>query len=601
MSSLKGKRASVVDLMSLPVQPGEGVVREEARFISDRPWAVARFGQQRLKGGWWRLECSGVRDTGSDLRLSSPHDPMIVIPIDESSGMRVKLSTTHAYDIALLTSPWPGETAFEALRLRRLNLIEQAELIVLGARRMLARKYAFRRLLPVLRRLLSSQLQSFNTTALAQPTPKVTYSCHNFNAASAGPLRLHQVGRGDIQVALAPDDTLRAAAVDLVASEFARFPEAQIIYGDVCEGGNIQPRPSWDAELARWHDYVGTPVFFRNAVESSPTQSRDWLRAKLAGAPAGSIHRVPLPLADRPEAIRSILPQVPTPKLDRFPLVSIVLPTKLRLDLLQKCLEGLVHCTDYPNVEVVVVDNGCEDPRFPAVLDEAAKLLDVVRVNDHGDFNFSRLINAGVARSTGEIIVLLNDDVEPIERDWLMRMVETAQAPDSGAVGCRLDFPDGRVQHAGVVLGLRGVCGHIWKYAMPDEAARNPYIIYPSERTAVTGACLAVRRDVFDAVGGLDEAAFPVVFNDIDFCLRLRARGYRTLYRGDARLIHHESQSRGADSQTAEKRARVALETDRFVARWGRAIACDEFGSPAFDPMSESGSVHRSLRNMLGS
>jgi GT2 family glycosyltransferase len=274
--------------------------------------------------------------------------------------------------------------------------------------------------------------------------------------------------------------------------------------------------------------------------------------------------------------------------------VSVVIPTKFRVDLLEKGLSGLCDKTGYPALEVVIVDNGCTDSRFPEVLAAARKSLDLVVCEDRGAFNFSRLVNAGVKQSKGEVVLLLNDDVTPIEAGWLHRMVQSALMPAVGAVGARLLYPDGAIQHAGVMLGLGGVAGHLWKGMSRAEADCNPYVSCPGSRLAVSGACLAVRRSAFDEVGGFDEA-FPVGFNDIDFCLRLGARNLRTVYRGDAVLIHHEGQSRGRDSDSIAKRRRRAAETGVFLGRWKRVLWDDPYGSPAFDPLLESGDVRRSL------
>ena len=590
---------SVLDFLSLPFRDGDGVSRRNGRFVSDRPWGVARFGSCRVRAGWWRLDCAAGGAVVSELCLSTPHDPLMVIPVGAARTARFRLSGAESYEISLLVSPWPGEVAFDVLRLTRLDPANEAALLARGVWRVLTRKGALRLLMPVLRQLMSGRSLALNVASppeAAAPPPKPRTSPETAPASRAAAIQIRPTGQGDIHAALGPDDHLRPGAAELVAAEFVRLPDAHIIYGDVCEGGELVPKPQWDAVLAGSFDYVGTPVFFRGAIEASASQSRDWLRTRLASAPGGSIHRIALPLADRPALASAAVPSLAAPVLSRTPRVSMIVPTKMRLDLLEKCLDGLINRTDYPDVEVIVVDNGSEDPRFPGVLELASKSLNLVRVEDHGDFNFSRLINGGVARSTGEIVVLLNDDVEAIDKDWLTRMVAAVLVEDVGAVGCRLIYPDGRIQHAGVTLGLGGVCGHLWKGLSPDDAARNPYVMLPGEKTAVTGACLALRRNVFDRIKGLDEATFPVAFNDIDLCLRLRDAGYRTIFRGDAVLIHHESQSRGADDISAESRRRLARETGRFLARWRSSIDHDPFGSPALDPQVERGVAHRALR-----
>ena len=333
-------------------------------------------------------------------------------------------------------------------------------------------------------------------------------------------------------------------------------------------------------------------MFFRHGVCADRLEPRRRLDAVIAKWGAQSVDRIPLPLVRRPSGHWPVLPPVPVPKLAHAPRVSVIIPTKYRIDLLQKCLEGLARRTGYPNLQVVLVDNGSTDERLPKVIDQARKWFDLIHVRDLGEFNFSRLVNLGVRASSGELIVLMNDDVEPTQSGWLHRMAESAMRRDVGAVGARLLYPDRTIQHAGVSMGLGGVCGHLWKGLSEQDAARCPSVVYPGERMAVTGACLAVRREVFDRAGTFDEVAFPVSLNDIDFCLRVRNLGLRNIYRGDAVLIHSESQSRGQDSDSASARRRAARETEAFLLRWRLMLHEDPFASPAFDLRTESGAVH---------
>jgi hypothetical protein len=386
-------------------------------------------------------------------------------------------------------------------------------------------------------------------------------------------------------------------AMDIAASVLSSTPQLGAVYADLDVAGTIRPRPAWDADLAAVANYAGTPVFFRGEAEAVDP----WSRLKMLADQNGAVQRIPLPLARRDNHSGQTFVPPPVPHLERQPSVSVVVPTKTRLDLLEKCLEGLVERTDYSALEVVVVDNGAEQARIGAILAAASMRLQIRKLDDFGPFNFSHLINLGVRSSKGEIALLLNDDVEATDAGWLRRMVESAMAPGIGCVGARLLYPDRTIQHAGVMLGLSGVCGHLWKGLGEDEARTIPQVVLPSRRMAVTGACLAVRRDTFDRVGGLDEQSFPVAFNDIDFCLRVQAAGFRTIYRGDAVLIHHESQSRGLDDATLERRKRLTRETAAFLARWGDMLRDDPFGSPVFDPVSENGAIHPSLRRRQAS
>ena len=235
------------------------------------------------------------------------------------------------------------------------------------------------------------------------------------------------------------------------------------------------------------------------------------------------------------------------------PLVSIIIPTRDRADLLRKCLDRISRST-YRRVEVIVVDNGSVEEATRALLE--SRELNVVR--DDGPFNFSRLINAGAAVAKGDFLLLLNNDTEAINEDWIEAMLEHAQRPQVGVVGARLLYPDGRPQHEGVVLGIGGTfAGHIdWRgYLGLSHAVRNC--------SAVTAACTMTRRSIFEELGGFDEG-FRVAYGDVDYCLRARESSYLVVYTPYALLYHYESASRRTDSPPEdEKLARQ---------RWGHLI-----------------------------
>jgi GT2 family glycosyltransferase len=269
------------------------------------------------------------------------------------------------------------------------------------------------------------------------------------------------------------------------------------------------------------------------------------------------------------------------PLPDPPPLVSIIIPTRNGLALLQRCLDGLFDHTDYPNKEIIVVDNGSDDP---ATLDFLAELAGMgqIRLLKYGaPFNFSAINNMAVSHAAGSLICLLNNDVEPIRPDWLREMASHAVRREIGAVGAMLYYPDDTIQHAGVVLnGV--VAGHLYAgfprgYA--GEACRAKLV---QNLSAVTAACLLVRREVWDEAGGMDEANLAVAFNDVDFCLKVRQCGYRNLWTPFAELYHHESASRGRED-TPEKMARVKGEIACMQQRWGGVLSSD----PAWNPNLE--------------
>lgn len=273
------------------------------------------------------------------------------------------------------------------------------------------------------------------------------------------------------------------------------------------------------------------------------------------------------------------------------PSVTVIVPTRDRVDLLRTCVESVLARTAYPNFELVVVDNGSVQSQTVDYLRELAA-REKVRVLDYPhEFNFSAIINRAVAKSSGEIVCMLNNDTEVIGPDWLGELVLHATREEVGAVGCMLYFPGDTIQHAGVILGigLGGIAGHAH---LNLRRGSNGYLGRAGvvhNLTAVTGACLAVRRRVFDEVGGMDEG-LAVAFNDIDLCLRIDALGYRNVWTPFAELYHHESASRGQDN-TPEKRARFIAESETMLNRWGELLGSD----PAYNPNLSLESPHFEL------
>lgn len=384
---------------------------------------------------------------------------------------------------------------------------------------------------------------------------------------------------------------LLSVAEDLVSKVFDTQSETMAVYGDNLIGAAVRGLPDWDPILAATADYVEGAVFVRESAKDLRLSSgMEALKAAERLFGSGAIHHIPVPLsrAAVADGDRS-RPSVPCPDHADWPSVTIVIPTKIRLDLLALCLNGLAKQTDYPRkLDVVIVDNGAEPQELEAVIAKNLASLDIRIIDRSGPFNFSYLVNQGVAQAQGEIVVLLNDDVVPISPTWLKRIVDSAMDERVGAVGARLLNKDGTIQHAGVALGLCGLCGHMWRGLSDADAQHYPSILAPSRRSAVTGACLAVRRSLYHEAGGFDEADLQVTLNDIDFCLRLNGMGYQTLYRGDAVLIHDESSSRGADIDIAKLKRRAA-EIETFQTRWNTHDVQDPWFSPYFDRYSESG------------
>jgi GT2 family glycosyltransferase len=260
------------------------------------------------------------------------------------------------------------------------------------------------------------------------------------------------------------------------------------------------------------------------------------------------------------------------------PLVSIVICTRDHEALLRTAVESIHTLSTYSNYELVIVDNGSRNPQAVAYLASLAAQPGIRVIRDDSPFNYSRLNNHAVVHCRGEVLCLLNDDIEVLTPDWIEEMVSFAMKPDVGAVGARLWYPNGTLQHGGVIIGIGGVAGHAHLRLPKGQHGYFGRAVVQQELSAVTGACLMVRRAVFEEVGGLDEQ-IAVAFNDVDLCLRLRAAGYRNIWTPFAELIHHESVSRGREDNP-EKIARFQREVRFMHERWGDVLTVDPHYNP---------------------
>ena len=271
--------------------------------------------------------------------------------------------------------------------------------------------------------------------------------------------------------------------------------------------------------------------------------------------------------------------------------VTIVIPTRDKPDVLGRCLDSIFARSTYANFEVLLVDNGSVAPATAALL-AMWRMKEPQRFRvlaDPRPFNYSALNNAAVRAAQSPYVVLLNNDTEIVSADWLQAMLEYAQREAIGAVGGLLLYPDGRVQHAGVVIGIGGLAGHVFKRFPADAGGYYDALKCVTNYSAVTAACLMVRRDVFERVGGFDES-LPIAWNDVDFCLRLRAAGYRNVYLPHVRLIHHESVSRGY-VMTAEQLARNTAELVRLRRRWSIPTLPDPYYNPSLTLVREDATL----------
>ena len=262
------------------------------------------------------------------------------------------------------------------------------------------------------------------------------------------------------------------------------------------------------------------------------------------------------------------------------PLISIIIPTRNFGDILDQCLQSIFTKTSYTNFEIWIVDNGSDSPQTLEVFSKWMKLEPERFFVERMDipFNYSRLNNQAIHKIRGELILLLNNDIEVISENWLEEMAGQAIRPEIGAVGSCLLYPDNTIQHAGILLGIGGVAGHSHKYFAADHPGYFSRLRTIANYSAVTAACLMVRKEVYLQVGGLDET-LSVAFNDVDFCLKLTQMGYYNVWLPHVKLYHHESKSRGQED-TPEKLARFRKEIERIQQRWGSLLINDPFYNP---------------------
>ena len=394
---------------------------------------------------------------------------------------------------------------------------------------------------------------------------------------------------------VAPGDRIATGAIAAYRAAMADGA-ARLIYADddrLIGRRRVAPyfKPDWNSELFRYQDYLTGACIVRatRADLEAVADRADWashLVADMAGQ--GTPVHLRQMLHHRRHRPAPRLPLAPLAFARDLPPVSVIIPTRNRVDLLRTCLEG-VAAADYPDVEVIVVDNDSDDPdtlAYLATLDPARH-----RVLRHGGaFNYSAINNRAAQEARGRLLCLLNNDIETTDYTWLATLATQALRPDVGAVGARLLYPDGRIQHAGVVIGVGNAAGHAHRFLRPDEEGYFHRHSLPQFVSAVTAACLVVERDKFMAVGGLNERDFAVAFNDVDLCLRLNGRGWQSLYEPRATLIHHESVSRGLDKDPIGA-ARFAGELGALKRLWRTDEIYDPYHHPQLSRASEQFAV----------
>jgi GT2 family glycosyltransferase len=418
---------------------------------------------------------------------------------------------------------------------------------------------------------------------------------------------LTDVPCGDVMLFLPAGTTLATTALFRVAAEVAAAPSVELVYADEdridAAGVRVAPwfKPAWDPVLLAECDLIGITGAYRRRLLDRLGVARVTDRVALRKVAqravdvvtADAVRHVPAVLfhgqdgagiACPPSWPGLSRPSAPRPRCadgrDKpghdgstriagdVPLVSIIVPTRDRAALLARCVEGVLHRTDYESIELLIMDNDSRERRTARLLTRLAADPRVRILPHPGPFNWSAMNNAGVRHARGEIIVLLNNDIDVINPAWLHEMVVLAQQPDIGIVGARLLYPDGALQHAGVTIGPGAVAAHLCRGAARYDPGHGGMLRQTRSVAAVTGACMALRRAVFEAVGGLEAEHLAVTNNDLDLCLRARARGWRVVCTPRAELYHRESASRGV-GESGEQLGRVQRERAYLLRRWG--------------------------------
>lgn len=408
-----------------------------------------------------------------------------------------------------------------------------------------------------------------------------------------------QMKEQDLLVRLQPSDSLAPLALAQIATAAAARPETHLIYADEdareSDGRHhsVLLKPDWSPLFERHAPYIGHPAFWRVGALASfdhPFPLRDFDSAPfriehLERMPQGFVHhlrRVLLTRQQTPAPFSQAALQRHTPPEVRRPdnpeKVSIIIANKDRLTLLVPCIESILARSTYPDIEIIIVDNGSTDTAVLAYYRALEKRGQAVVLSSPGKFNFSLLSNLGARHAAGKWFIFLNNDMEVIAPDWIERLHHHAFKADVGAVGAQLIFPEGNLQHAGVIVGLGGYADHIHHSAPADAPGHLGRLLAPHELSATTGACLAVDAAKFWLVGGFDEKNLPVELNDIDLCLKLGTKGFKTIMEPQARLIHHQSASRG---KALLPFSRYAVERSYFRNQWQELIRDDPYFHPA--------------------
>lgn len=577
-----------INLLKNAVVTEDGARPTTAGVEVFRPWGQYKLPPVTLKAGWYEFKVTGPSPL--TLQLYEPeHFRLIELQATQDETAYLRLSG-GVYEPAVIAGGRPGTYAFEAATFQVLPEVRRLGLLAGRLVQALRQGMSFGRIVALIRLALAKN-RTYGLRAQAKVEtdhlgpharydlaqreikPDLSRYAHRLAALEQGPVLLiegpvhegldnqiytrftrDEVIPHDAVVVLGEGDHLTPDALLLFAEGLAAAPSKTLFLADKWVRDVPTAHVAWDPIL--YNGGLPTPYAYRVGAGQPLMRFDNQAQCGIISVPVAS--------SDKPENYR----EYPHPDDiwdNGRPACSIIIPTRDRADLLSACLAGLFENTPWPH-EVIVVDNGSVEPETFAVFETyAPKGLRVIRADI--PFNFSTLSNIGAAAAQHDYLVFLNNDVVLHQPDWLERMMEFAVMPEVGAVGAKLLYADGRLQHGGVMLGLTQLCGHLWRGLSHDQQDGVAQLHYSSLRSAVTAACLCVSRCRYDAVGGFDEERFVVTLNDIDLCLKLMSREWGIVLAAVAVAYHLESESRGNDERNLSASFRRKNELGWFASR----------------------------------
>jgi len=426
-----------------------------------------------------------------------------------------------------------------------------------------------------------------------------------------------RISVAEYSICIKPGDLVEPHSLTYIAKKIVKNPQLDIIYFDEgkvnSKGAKFSPhfKPKWSPDLLLSHNYLGNGICFRSTLFRSIggfntsitcsylydfslrfTEKTD----KIAHASEILFHKktslgsqnkiqeerkaIEEALKRRAEVAKVIVHDTRKGiyhiryQINKYSKISIIIPSRDQGEILDNCLASIHKQTSYANYEIIIVNNGSTEKSFFDVVEKWKTSLNVELKLLTFDipFNFSRLNNKAAEHATGDYLLFLNNDIEVLTPDWLTAMLEQAQRPSTGAIGAKLLFPNDKIQHAGIILGVDGISSHA--FTKNTVAESHYYVNSIVNYTALTGACLMVKKSIFNDVKGFDED-FVIEFNDFDLCLKLVAAGYNNIYLPHVVLYHYESYSRGKKHKDLEGFMRYRNERSKFLARWGGYIKND--------------------------